>query len=101
MRPLRSASNHSHSSLGLIISLLSLQFARLVHAQVQEDIRIETENGAVGFDLRPLKGEYSIGRTRDIPPSEMQDELRLNLFEELKQKEGIAANDQVRARKSR
>lgn len=100
MRPLRSASNHSHSSLGLIISLLSLQFARLVHAQVQEDIRIETENGAVGFDLRPLKGEYLIGRTRDIPPSEMQDELRLNLFEELEQKEGIAANDQVRARKS-
>ena len=95
MRALKGPAHQSRISLGVLISLLTLHFARLVHAQVLEDIQIETENGAVRFDLRSLKGDYSLTQTRDLPPTEMLDELRFNLFEELKPRDGIAASDQV------
>ena len=48
------------------------------------------------YDLTPLKGEHTVTRTRDTPPSSWVDSVRFDLCADLKPQDGVASGDQVR-----
>ena len=48
------------------------------------------------YDVNRAKGEQTLSRTRETPPSTMLDELRFDRCADLTQKEGVAEGDQVR-----
>jgi Autophagy-related protein 27 len=49
----------------------------------------------VTYDLKSLASERKVTRTRDNPPSTMEDELRFNICEDLALKDDVPAGDQV------
>ncbi|KAF8514148.1 autophagy-related protein 27 [Gautieria morchelliformis] len=51
----------------------------------------------VTYDLKSLASERTVTRTRDNPPSTMEDELRFNICEDLTLKDGVPADDQCPA----
>lgn len=47
------------------------------------------------YDLTQLDKEFSLVRERDTPPTKWKDTVRFNLCSDLKQQDGVAAEDQV------
>ncbi|TDL24261.1 hypothetical protein BD410DRAFT_786373 [Rickenella mellea] len=58
------------------------------------DCHVSLDGGARKYDLTSLKGEHTASRTRDTPPTTMVDEVRFDLCEDLKPRDGVAAADQ-------
>ncbi|EPQ57219.1 hypothetical protein GLOTRDRAFT_104803 [Gloeophyllum trabeum ATCC 11539] len=74
------------SAIFLALSVLVLS------AGAQDDCSID-RNG-VKYDLTALKGEHTVSRTRDTPPSKMVDSVRFDLCGELQQQKDVAEADQ-------
>jgi hypothetical protein len=52
--------------------------------------------GSLKYDLTGYGGEHTVSRSRETPPSTMEDGLRFNLCGELGTLDGVAEGDQVR-----
>ena len=80
---------------------LVLSLFLVAAAQAQSYPQLDTETCRVLitssriYDLGSVKGERSVKRTREIPPSTEVDEIRFNLCEDLARREGVAEGDQV------
>lgn len=52
--------------------------------------------GPAKYDLTSLKGEHTMSRTREMPPSSMEDIVTFDLCAEIQKKDGVPDVDQVR-----
>lgn len=75
--------------------LLSCAFSS---AWAQTQFKCLVTIGDLKYDLTPLDKEYTLNRDRDTPPTKWRDTVRFNLCSDLKQLDGVAAEDQVRVR---
>lgn len=50
----------------------------------------------VTYDLKSLASEKTVRRTRETPPTTMEDELQFNICQDLTPKEGVPEVEQVR-----
>jgi len=75
-------------------SLLSLVFASYLSVARAQDDSCRVEVDGMKYDLTALAGEHSVSRTRDTPPTSMEDTVRFNLCGELNALDGVDEADQ-------
>ncbi|KAG1816084.1 autophagy-related protein 27 [Suillus subaureus] len=75
----------------LLSLLLLLSYTVLVTA---EDFDCHVTTGGLKWDLTPLEGSHTLFRTRDSPPTTMEDELIFNLCNDLKPINGVPDDEQ-------
>src|SRR5258706_5485602 len=63
-------------------------------ANAQDACHIKV-NG-LSFDLSSIAGQHSVSRTRDTPPTSMEDILNFDICDELKLLDGVDQANQVR-----
>ncbi|KAA1473939.1 hypothetical protein DENSPDRAFT_803280 [Dentipellis sp. KUC8613] len=61
-------------------------------ASAQDDCRIEVSR--MKYDLSSISGDHTVSRTRDTPPSSMQDTIRFNICGELNILDDVDERDQ-------
>lgn len=82
-----------HTSLHALSCAFLLLAATRVSAQEGFDCKITS--GGYSWDLTSLKGEHTLSRERETPPTKFRDDVTFNLCEDLTRKEGVADKDQV------
>jgi autophagy-related protein 27 len=83
---------HRLPSPVVILSLLLVSWLSFVSAQ--DGCHIEVDGFM--FDFSAIAGEHAVSRTRETPPTSMQDSIRFSLCSELQLQDGIGQADQVR-----
>ncbi|KAG9012528.1 hypothetical protein FRB94_005845 [Tulasnella sp. JGI-2019a] len=77
-------------------TVISLVLCSLCHLITTQPWNCKAEIGAYSWDLTALNKEKTISRTRSSPPSTFEDEVRFNLCDVIKKREGYDSLDQVR-----
>jgi autophagy-related protein 27 len=75
------------------LSLISVVY--LLHIALADDSQCKFKAGSHEFDLSELKGEKSVKREHEEPPSKFVDTLTFDVCDTLKKKDGVADADQV------
>lgn len=83
------------SPAALFFTLIHLYTALLALA-ADEPFDCHPTIGPAKYDLTSLKGEHTISRTREMPPSSMEDIVTFDLCAEIQKKDGVPDVDQVR-----
>ncbi|KAG9036585.1 hypothetical protein FRB95_008419 [Tulasnella sp. JGI-2019a] len=75
-------------------TVISLVLCSLCHLITTQPWNCKAEIGAYSWDLTALNKEKTISRTRSSPPSTFEDEVRFNLCDVIKKREGYDSLDQ-------
>lgn len=84
---------------GHILCTTLASIAAVTSTAAQDSDTLDCSNAVtvdgVTYNLAPLAGEHTLRRTRETPPSTMEDELQFNLCQDIPRREDIAEADQV------
>ncbi|KAI0339763.1 hypothetical protein BDW22DRAFT_1421951 [Trametopsis cervina] len=75
--------------LSVLLLLLSTQ-----HVYAQDVFDCHITAGDFKYDLTALKGERTVSRERDTPPTKFRDSVTFNLCEDLKRVDGVSDKEQ-------
>jgi hypothetical protein len=78
-----------------LLSLLHLPAALAARRDDRNAFDCHATVGLLTYDLTALAGEHTLNRTRETPPTSMEDAVRFDLCAELPVQEGVAEVDQV------